>query len=533
MKKRITLFITTFLISLPLFNIAQQQSLLSQLQNGEKEAIEAIALYPEKQRSAILEASKYPAVLVRMQNIRKNSEADFQALLSDLTEEEQKQAFDISRYPELIASICENGKKRSDSEMDDLLKNYPDDTKETAKHLNKMHFSMLQKINELHSDSQEEFDNVISEYSKETKDAYYELLKLPEVLTILNEYMNTTVLLGDIYKSNPEQLKQELDSLNTVVAEQKAKELEEWKQSLENDPEAMAEYEEASKEFADDQGYDASVYTKTYTTNVYVYDNWRPYSYWFGPPWWYYYDYWYPYPWWYHCGYYYGPNNVIVLVGFPSPYFVHWHYYHHQHFYYYPHFTNHMITYYNGHRESMNSVNSETANWVSEHRNDFPEAWIKNDGMRVERIKEFGKFEIDYERERDMNTSIPSKRDFLENNASKYPAISNVLKDEKNPVYGKPDKEENLYYYKPHEFKPEKPVIKSPDKVTHPASEPQKVYNATDYHHQTWRQTNNPPKVNPRPVKPHISNPPPPSKQQPMKINPQIKPTAPKRSGGK
>lgn len=528
MKKRITLFITALLICLPIFNIAQQVDLLSQLQDGEKEAIEAIAWYPKKERSAILEASMYPAILVRMQNIRKHSEAAFQSLLSNLPEDEQKQIFDISRYPELISSICVNGKKRSESDMDELLKNYPEEIDETARHLNKKHFSLLQQVNTLYASSEKEFKDVLNTYPQETKDAYQELLKLPEVLTILTDYMSTTVLLGDIYKNYPEQLEEELDSLNTLVAEQKAKELSEWKESLENNPEAMAEYEEASKEFADDQGYDPTVYNTTYTTDVYIYHVWRPYSYWFGPPWWYYYDYWYPYPWWYHCGYYYGPNNVIVLVGFPSPYFVHWHYYHHQHFYYYPHFTNHMITYYYGHRESMNSVNTGTETWVADHRNDFPENWIKDESQRVERIQEFGKFEMDYQEATQTNVKAPSKHDFLKENASKYPAISPVLNDESNPVYAKPEKEPSPYYYKP-----DKTEYKAPDKVIQPTSDPQKVNNAADYHHQTWKQTNTPPKVNPRPSNPQKTNPSPPSKQQPMKINPQPRPTTPKKSGGK
>ena len=47
--------------------------ILHDLSEDEQKAVEAVALYPEKERNIILEVASYPEVLVRMQNIRKNT----------------------------------------------------------------------------------------------------------------------------------------------------------------------------------------------------------------------------------------------------------------------------------------------------------------------------------------------------------------------------------------------------------------------------------------------------------------------------
>ena len=47
---------------------AQRSGMLNQLQEEEQSAIQAIALYPQKERAVILEASTHPEILVRMEN---------------------------------------------------------------------------------------------------------------------------------------------------------------------------------------------------------------------------------------------------------------------------------------------------------------------------------------------------------------------------------------------------------------------------------------------------------------------------------
>ena len=229
---------------------AQGTRMLDQLQEEEQSAIQAIALYPQKERAAILEASTHPEILVRMENIRRNTEKQFKDKIMNLPEEDQRKMYNLVRYPDLVDAICKNQEKLSNKELTALLKTYPVEIHEDAEHIQKKYFDLLRDIQHLYKDADDAFHSMLSSYPEPARQAYWSLLKLPGVVTILTDHISMTILLGDIYKSNPQQLMQELDSLNIVVAEQQANELSAWKTQLEEDPEATQEFEEAAQEFA-------------------------------------------------------------------------------------------------------------------------------------------------------------------------------------------------------------------------------------------------------------------------------------------
>lgn len=481
------ILLVLFLCAFQIYTYSQE-AIIQQVPNEEQNAVEAIALYPEKERIVILEAASHPEILVRMQNIQKNSEMKFKSLLENLLEEEQKKIFNLSRYPDLIQKITQN--KKSKEELNQLLINYPKEIQEQAIFANQNHFPLLININKLFQDSELALENVLKNYPQQTQQAYKELLKLPEVVNILVKNMNATVLLGDLYKNKPSQLKKELDSLNVVIAEQKTKELNEWKQNLEDDPDAMKEYEQATKEFASSEGIDESNYTthvpeekKTEVEIRYIY---QPYPYWFGWPWWYTYEIWYPYPYWYHCGYYYNPENVIVFIGLPSNYYMQWHFHHHTHFYHYPHFTNHVVNHYYGHRKSRSSITTIVRDWEKEVRPEVPNNFLANDKNRAERIKEYGKFKMDYQATiTKTNKKVPNQYNYLKNNANKYPSLKPVLKEKpttsvKTPIKKKekPTRDFNVPKYQPKEK-----TIKSNRSVD------QEIDRAKKYHQNTWKKS--------------------------------------------
>lgn len=514
----------------------QETGIMQQMKQDEQDAVEAIALYPEKERNAILIAAANPEILVRMQHLQRKSESDFQDLLGPMHESEQKVLFNLARYPDLVQKITAGGKRKSNKEMEAITAGYPDEVKNQAITVNKENFSQLASINNMYQSFNNAFENLIDGYPVATKNAYRELLKLPEVLEILTDNMSTTVLLGDLYKRQPEQLKLELDSLNKVVAEQKAKELNDWKEELEKNPQAMNEFEQESKEFAAQQGYDDTDYgsplPQNYTTTtVYVQHVWQPYPYWFGYPWWYSYPCWYPYPWWYHWGYYYGPGNVIVFIGLPSYYYVNWHFHHHRHFYRYPHYTNQMVNHYYGHRNTSSSVSRGVSMWEHQLSNELPKDWLANDVDRVNRIKEYGEFKDAYDQKVISSRGIPpSEKEFLQSNAAKYPTLKGVLKDTPQTT-SKPD------YY------PEKaqPAVTMPQKsnevykpkpkvIENKQPEYREINRARDYHENKWEinrpQPRTTPRQAPRTVTPvpsrQPSRPATPVKPQPVKP---VKPT--------
>lgn len=534
--------ITSLVVFLALtFNAySQETGIMQQMKQEEQDAVEAIALYPEKERSAILIAAANPEILVRMQHLQRKSETEFQDLLGPMHESEQKVLFNLARYPDLVQKITAGGKRKSNKEMEAITDGYPDDVKEQAIKVNKENFSQLASINNMYQSFNNAFENLIGGYPAATKNAYRELLKLPEVLQILTDNMSTTVLLGDLYKRQPEQLKMELDSLNKVVAEQKAKELNDWKDELEKNPQAMKEFEEESKEFAAQQGYNDTDYgspqPQNYTTtDVYVHHIWQPYPYWFGYPWWYSYPCWYPYPWWYHWGYYYGPGNVIVFVGLPSYYYVHWHFHHHRHFYRYPHYTNQMVNHYYGHRNTSSSVSRGVSAWEQQLNNELPKNWLASDVDRANRIMEYGKFKEDYNQNLISSRGIPpSEKEFLQSNEAKYPTLKGVLKDTPQTTT-KPD------YYQPTRTQPQQTITvprqpnqeykPKPKVIENRQPEYREINRARDYHENKWEinkpQPRSIPRQAPRTVTPVPSRQPArpatPVKQQPVKTVP-VKP---------
>lgn len=449
MKKKVFLFLIG---SLPYFSVKSQESsrLLDNMIREDSTAITALALYPDGIRKNILESCTYPEILVRMESLQKNTSESFRKMLEGYPKEEQQKVWDISRYPGLISKITEGGKKNSE-ELNKIASDFPQEIRETAVAYGVNHYDLLVKANSLNTSSEQAFESLVFDYPEAVKNSLGELLKHPEIIKILTSDMKMSVLVGDIYKKQPQLIQHKLDSISAGHARQNAKDLEDWKNGLEKNPEAKAEMENASKEFAKEQGYkdnEIGAVNEHAVVNYVI----HPYPYWFGYPWWYDYPYWYPYPYWYDWGFYYGPAGIIY-IGFPSPFFTHWYFHHPHHHYHYNHFSDYCLGHYYGHRKSVAGFNREVSGWVKAKEQEVPRNFFANDSKRPDRIKELGKLEVDY------NNAIkdnPGKKithnDFLNSNPSAYPNISPVLTESKpketKPVFEKP-KEVPVYNARP------------------------------------------------------------------------------------
>jgi hypothetical protein len=254
-----------------------------------------------------------------------------------------------------------------------------------------------------------------------------------------------------MYKSNPQQLTHMLDSINVEHNKQSAKDLEDWKNGLEKNPAAKQEMENAAKEFTAEKQDDyytddvyktgpssaktnPQVYTSPPNVNIVV----QPYPYWFGYPWWYDYPYWYPYPYWYNCGFYWSPGG-IVYMGFPSPYFMHWYFFHPYHHYYYSNFSDYCVGYHYQHygpRHQQTGFNSEIHRWTRANEANLPKGYFNPDPQRSGRIKELGKFEMDYHNStKGVFGRNISRPEFLQNNSNFYPHLNPVMAQ---PRFNKP-----------------------------------------------------------------------------------------------
>lgn len=533
------------LILMPLLAFAQnEKTLLAQLLEEEQQTVEALALYPTDTRTAILEASKFPEALIKLETIQGKSSAAFKALLEKYPKAVQEDVWDLTRYPGLVSALVTGGQKDGiDFEM--AVQDFPKEIVPRARRTSDDYFPLLVEVDRLNRYWDAAFGELLTGYQPATRDALNQLVGLPEVLSLLTDNIRLTVLVGDIYRKNPTWLLQQMDSLNLVVAEAHAKELEAWKTDLANDPDAQREFEESAEAYAEEYGYDDDYYdyydNLNYGNDVhheYVVDQFYyqyNYPYWFGYPHWYPYPRWRPYPYWYDWGFYAGPGNVIVIIDLPSFWFVDWYFYQPWHHYYYPHLSSRYVNHYYGHRGSSGSISSNVRNWHERNRDIVTDDWLNKSRTDANEFREFGKLETEREK---YNRSHPDKpvtqQDFLDKNRKQYPGLSTSVdrkreQERTQPPVVKPTEPKRPEVQQPRTTQPTVPKKEVPK--TQPKIDLPKVERAEKQHRDVWEKS----KRETQSQRPTVEKPKaaPPKLNKPSLPKPKVdrKPTAPKTRG--
>jgi len=412
------------------------QELLARVVEENQKAVEALVMYPAETRVDILEVASYPEALIKIEGMQAQTSAGFKKAVEAYPQETQEIFWDMTRYPGLVRQIVrESG--GTNAGLEKILKAYPASVHGNALHAGQDHFALLQKIDDLNQAAESAYETITGAYPPKTRAALQRLLALPEVLSLLTENIRLTILAGDLYRKQPEWTLRQADSLNLVVARRNAQEVEDWKKSLEDDPQAKGELSAAAKSYATEKGYQDDLYD-TGNDDLYyeapeeqplrvVEHHYYNYPYWFGYPSWYDYPYWRPYPWWWEWGFYYGPGGSIVVIGLPSYHFTHWYFHdpwHHDRWY---HLSNHFVGHYNHHPESGGSINTGVVVWRRRHGTIINDAWLKEDGRRTERFREFGRLSTALDKH---NRNNPGKqldeKDYLDRNAGRYPEMTKV-----------------------------------------------------------------------------------------------------------
>ncbi len=413
------MLLAAFLALAPLTARGAAASVLEDIDEDDREAVEALALYPEDVRDNALRAATEPGVLERLQALQDDSQDEFRELLDPYSQDDQEQLFELSRYPDLIDDIARGGKK-SRSELATIAARYPEDVREAAVRQGSERHHVVSRMSALLEDFDQRFDGLVEDLSPSDRDAFRALLRTPELLSLLSEHMNMTVVLGKAYEDDPAEARGALSDLNLEVARRNAEEADDWKRSVDSDPDLRRDYEAASADYQRDTGYSAYQGPRT-VVNV----SFNPYPYWFGYPWWYpvsytYYDPWY---WWYprrswgHCGYSYGPRvafygGPIWRPWYPTYHFSSWYFSHGHHHARYPYFSDHFVSYYQRPVVVKNVYNYNYYNlrgrsvkkFVHHADRVMPARFMagKNRKERVERFREYGKLAPEIERvERD------------------------------------------------------------------------------------------------------------------------------------
>jgi hypothetical protein len=352
-------------------------ALLENVQDEDRNALEALALYQDPVRSAILEMARHAHVLIALEGIQTRTRTEFQDRIEGLPEAEQEQLWELVRYPDLIADLVAGGRPTR-AELEEIAERYPEEVRSSVLALGRGHRALLLEAHQLHSAAEADFEAVMRELHPLSADAFRTGLEHPEVLEILVTRMRLTVVLGEVSRRDPENLDRALSALANETATRTALAREEWIRTLEEDPEARRELEEAARVYAEEEGLEYEVETLSYASprvTVVV----RPYPYWFGFPAvyagfydsYYYGD--YPYAWyWYphhrhHYGFYYRPGRQIVVYNFPSHSFLSW-YFHRSHHLHYRHLSDRLFHHHSVHRYSHDRVASYVEGWKQPKR---------------------------------------------------------------------------------------------------------------------------------------------------------------------
>ncbi|MBI5915310.1 MAG: hypothetical protein HY842_08030 [Bacteroidetes bacterium] len=529
---------------LPLLVFAQtEKALLAQLLEEEQKSVEALALYPAPTRVAILEAAKYPEALIKLESLQGKTSATFKSLLENYPKATQEKVWDLTRYPGLVAAIVEGGQKWG-IDFDVAVQDFPKEIIPRAREVSADYYPLLTEVHRLNGQWSAAYNDLLATYAQPTRDALQQLVDLPEVLTLLTDNIRLTVLVGDLYRQHPAWLMQQMDSLGIVVAEARAKELEEWNKSMEEDPAAKEELEQAAKDYTEEYGYDDAYYDydddlyyngrdryETVVEYAYYYYN---YPYWFGYPHWYPYPRWRPYPYWYDWGFYQGPGNVIIIIDLPSYWFVDWYFYYPWHHYYYPHLSSHYVNHYYGHRTSSSSITTNVKNWQGRTREVVTDEWLNKARTDANSFREYGKFETEREKYNRSHADKPATPEqYLEKNNRRYPDLSKAVerKQEQPRTEPKPPMAKPTEPKKP-DMQPRKEPVKPAPRKEEPRKQPTidlgKVEQAQKHHQDAWEKSKRETTPRPQVEKPKVQ----PPKLKPPKQAPAPRPERKPFTGG-
>ena len=504
MKKMMHSCMIAFLFAIiPTLGYSQIDNWTSGLNDDDSAAIYALVLYPENLRLSIFESCKYPEAIVRITGLQQKTSNAFVELIGNYSRQEQEDLWDLTRYPDLINKLVKND-MLSKSDLNYLALQYPSEIQGKINLYGRDYFNTLKQMDLLYSNSIIEFNTLLKGYPPSAVAAFNELVSMPEVLNILNDHLQMTVLVGDIYKKDPTGLLRTADSLNLIAAEQNAANVDAWKKTISEDAQAQADLKASAAEYASDNGYSEEEYS-TAPSEYYV-ENYVCYSYpyWYGYPYWYPYYYWYPYPYWYDWGFYIDPFGNVVIINTPSYYFTYWYFYYPHHYYYHPYLANVYVTHYYGPNRTMDGNKNVVHDWVEGNREYLPEKFTEDPANRPDVIRDIGKFENDRKAYNMLNPATPlSKDDFIVKNKNEYPKLNvpsaDQIKKEKNaPVFyeqpkNPPVKQPPVKVNEEKEKNIEKP------KKEEPKYDFKKVDKAQEYHKSVWGTEPTPQRPRPQP----------------------------------
>jgi hypothetical protein len=320
MKKH--LFATILLSAASFTGYGQDDQMVSNAQQNivtDQSLLKAIAPYNDDVRNDILTATQYPDVLAKLAQIREKSSTGFQQIIQEYPQKKQNWFYEVSRYPDLMHKLATLPRKTSREIVENMLPDQSPELKEAAWKLYANHHDALKKVDGLNEEASASFQDMIASLNPDTQQAFKTLEEMPDVLSLLNDHADLVARLGERFKENPDEVREDLASVHEQIEAQNKDALTAYQDELKQNPQAMQELGQASKEYAAQGGYS---YPAPTGDNVVNYGS--PYSYWFGYPYWYGSAMWYPGLYGYGSGFYFGLGGYPMVYAMPSLGFSRW-----------------------------------------------------------------------------------------------------------------------------------------------------------------------------------------------------------------
>ena len=296
--------------------VAQKSKL--ETENG---MLTAIAAYDAEIRKDILTVSQYSAVLDDIKNLREKDQATFKNLIGGFEQKKQGWFYEMTRFPDLLHNLANQKKGLSRSDVAAMLPTKDSNLEEATWQLYRSNSYDLVEVDRLNQKAGESFENLIQNLEPNAKSAFRNLSKYPDVMVFLINNKELVGRIGNLYKDDFDSLNQKLAVKHDSITLENDRQMALYKKQLEEDPEALKELNEASEEYANENGYVLPQNRNYYNNNYYI----NPYSFWFGYPYWYGSPLWYPGAYWNSYGFSYGLGG-FGFYAYPSWGFSNWFY---------------------------------------------------------------------------------------------------------------------------------------------------------------------------------------------------------------
>ncbi len=381
------LAVCTAVVSTVALRAQNDKETLDKLFRDDSDAVAVIAAYDADVRSSMFVAAGSAELIARVSDLQRGSNESFKRAISAYSKDDQARIWNLTRFDGLISQL-RNSPSRDKEAYERIAQSYPEEARADAVNVATTHPEVLASIDQIRSDFDRNAASLLAGYPENTRQAMNVLMKNPDALGMLNDNMRMSVILGDMYRRNPDLVQSRFRDLNLTLANRKASDMEQWKSQMASDPDAQNELKQSAADFAKDQGYASAAGSEVnpVVVNHYVA---VPYGYWAGYPWWYDTPCWVPYPYWYHVGFYFHSGS-IVWWGTPSWYFLHWHFHSRPHFTLYPHITNFYLDYFCWGPSRFYARSSfYTRGWYHRHVDYIQPDFRENRGARVDRIRQW------------------------------------------------------------------------------------------------------------------------------------------------